>query len=284
MVSETTEIILYVVPGSPAARAGLQRRDHIVAADGTPIDPQGKIDKIYGPVGMPLRLSVRSPGQASRDVILTREQIQGDYTASAHRLATDPTIGYLELPDFFSDNRAQQVDAGLRRLLSNGPLQGLIIDLRANSGGQVQIAKEVLGDFMQGEAGAFYSHTTREPFIVAFGPLAGPMTNMPLVILVDQGTRSAAEIVAGALQAAGRAQVVGVPTAGTTEELIGYEFRDGSRLWLAEAAFKLPDGTDLEGRGVQPDVRVEVDWTEYSEDTDPQILKAVELLHAASPP
>jgi C-terminal processing protease CtpA/Prc len=98
------------------------------------------------------------------------------------------------------------------------------------------------------------------------------------VVLVDEGSESASEMMTAALQYAGRAQVVGVPSAGNTETVFPYDFDDGSRLWLAEEGFQLPDGTTLEGTGVIPEEQIDVDWSEYPESDDPHILKAIELI------
>ncbi len=101
---------------------------------------------------------------------------------------------------------------------------------------------------------------------------------MPLVVLVDEQSQSYAEVLAAALQARGRAKVVGKRSAGNTETIYSYNFPDKSRLWVAQEGYRLPDGTNLEGRGVIPDVNIDVDWTQYSLETDPHVLKAVELL------
>jgi len=106
----------------------------------------------------------------------------------------------------------------------------------------------------------------------------GACTIRPLVILVDRGSQSYTEVFTAVLQAAGRARVVGVRTAGNTETIYPHDFDDKSRLWLAQEGFKLPSGVNLEGRGVNPDIKIDVDWTAFSEATDPQVLEALRLL------
>jgi C-terminal processing protease CtpA/Prc len=96
---------------------------------------------------------------------------------------------------------------------------------------------------------------------------------------VDKNTESAAEVLAANLQARGRARIVGSTSMGNTEDTYYYNLDDGSRLWIAEAAYSLPDGTNLEGKGVVPDSNVDVDWTSYPEAADPQILKAVDGIY-----
>jgi len=80
------------------------------------------------------------------------------------------------------------------------------------------------------------------------------------------------------IQYQGRAKVTGARSAGNTEIVYPHDFKDGSRLWLAQEGFKLPDGTTLEGRGVIPDAELDLNWADYAEKDDPQILKAIELL------
>ena len=100
------------------------------------------------------------------------------------------------------------------------------------------------------------------------------------MVLVDRDTKSYAEVFAAVLQAQGRAQVVGVNTAGNTETIYAYDFDDRSRLWVAQEGFRLPDGSSLEGRGVIPDRSLPVDWLQFSEIADPHIKTGIALLHA----
>ena len=116
------------------------------------------------------------------------------------------------------------------------------------------------------------------------GDLYDRLKNVPIIVLVDQDSASNAEILAATLQAAKRARVVGTRTMGNTETIVPYDLDDGSRLWLAEYGFKLPDGSTIEGKGVTPDAIVDVDWTDYTTSDDPQIKKAVELLRKSGTP
>jgi C-terminal processing protease CtpA/Prc len=124
----------------------------------------------------------------------------------------------------------------------------------------------------------FDQHHVR-PLVVE--PPAGPdLRNLPLVVLVDDETASYAEVLAAVLQSERRTLVVGTPSAGNTETIYAYTLKDGSRLWLAQEGFRLQNGLNLEGKGVQPDSLIDVDWTRYSEDDDPQLLEALRLLGA----
>lgn len=107
------------------------------------------------------------------------------------------------------------------------------------------------------------------------------LAQTPIVVLTSDETASAAEMFAAGMQFRGRARVIGTPSAGNTENLIGYDLDDGSRFWLAELIFRLPDGSILEGQGVRPDRVVEVEWWRYAFEDDPQIQAAVEELQFA---
>jgi C-terminal processing protease CtpA/Prc len=173
---------------------------------------------------------------------------------------------------------ADQVEAKLEELLSGPGLRGLIIDLRSNEGGWRNVLTGILGQFVSGRVGSFYTQERQYPLSIDRGSLNARLRDMPLVVLVDDNTQSYAEVLSGALQASGRAKVVGLTSAGNTETVYPYDFDDGSRLWVAQEGFRLPDGTNLEGQGVVPDFVMDTMWTDYSESDDPHIVKAIELL------
>jgi C-terminal peptidase prc len=276
--------VIYVFPNSPAEKAGLTRRDRIVAVDGTPfVDPAKESSRVRGPAGTTVVLSVVSPEQPERAVPIVRGRVGGAVVPSSKRLAGDPSLGYLIIPSLSTNDMDKRVEAELNQLISGAPaLKGLIIDMRGNGGGFRTILESILGDFTSGQVGTFFSQTGSYPFTVEARPLAASLKDIPVVLLVDQGTESYAEVFSASLQETGRAKIVGVPSAGNTETIYAYDLDDGSRLWCAQEGFKLLDGTNLEGRGVIPDVTVNVNWTAFTEDDDPQILKAMDIL-ASSP-
>jgi C-terminal peptidase prc len=273
---EDSALILVVFPESPASAAGLERRDRVTHVDGVPFDPNN--NTIRGPEGSKVTLTVKSPGQDARDVLLARRPVQGRITASAKRLVLEPNIGYLVIPSLWADDMAEQVEELLEGLLDGSDLTGLIIDLRANEGGWRNVLTGILGQFVSGNVGSFYTQDRQIPLFIDRENLNGRLREVPVVVLVDGDTQSYAEVLSGALQASGRATVVGSTTAGNTETVYPYDFDDGSRLWVAQEGFKLPDGTNLEGRGVIPDHTDNAAWTEFREELDPHIVKAIELL------
>ena len=186
---------------------------------------------------------------------------------------------YVTVPTLWVTDMHEQVNGALTDLVAEGRLNGLILDMRANSGGWSYVMSGLLSHFVRGQVGAFVNRQHVRPLVVP--PPDGPdLRGLPLVVLVDNETASYGEVLAAILQREDHALVVGTRSAGNTETIYATVLSDGSRLWLAEEAFRLQNGMNLEGVGVQPDSTVDVDWTHYSEDDDPQLLEALRLLGA----
>jgi carboxyl-terminal processing protease len=132
---------------------------------------------------------------------------------------------------------------------------------------------QLLTLFGNGDFGQFYTRSLSDTITIEGIDVNGSQT-APLTILVGPDTAAQAEILAGALQASGRATVIGLPTPGDTELLTDISLPDGSRFSLVTASFRLPDGTDLGLAGVQPDIRVEGDWDSFATPEDDPALQA----------
>jgi carboxyl-terminal processing protease len=279
MALDDGALVQQVFPASPAAQAGLRPRDLIVGIDGQ--DYTVTDNQIEGPDGSLVRLDIKRPGATPFEVTLTRRAVQGRIEPQARRLGGG--IGYLGIPTLWVNDMSSQVAGALTDLVAEseaqGALRGLIIDLRGNRGGWREVLQSVMGHFVRGNVGTFFNQRAATPLLIDAAP--GPdLTHLPLIVLIDQRSASYAEVLAAVLQERGRARVVGLPSAGNTETAYGYDFEDGSRLWVAQEGFRLRSGSDLEGSGVQPDVLIDADWTRYSEDEDPYILAALALLQA----
>jgi C-terminal peptidase prc len=267
--------IQIVFPDSPAARAEIEPRDRIIAVDGRPY--RSEDGDLLGEAGSSVRLTVVRPGAKLRDVVLTRQEVRNHIVPSYRRFPGD--IGYVTVPTLWVTDMHEQVNGALTDLVAEGRLNGLILDMRANSGGWSYVMSGLLSHFVRGQVGAFVNRQHVRPLEVP--PPDGPdLRGLPLVVLIDNETASYGEVLAAILQREDRALVVGTRSAGNTETIYATVLSDGSRLWLAEEAFRLQNGVNLEGVGVQPDSIVDVDWTHYSEDDDPQLLEALRLLGA----
>jgi len=272
-------LVTTVFANSPAAEAGIKRRDLIVAIDGQPVAGDGAVPDIGGPVDTSVQLEVRSPGDPPRAVSLTRRPVLAQYVPEVY-LLPDTRIGYMLVQSFWAQDMADRVGVKLRQLLATneGHLDGLIIDVRSNGGGWRSVLEGLLSHLTEGEVGAFYSQEKTYPLTITSSDLYPALKDLPLVVLVDRDTESYAEVFAAVLQAKRGARVIGVNTAGNTETIYAYDFDDGSRLWVAQEGFRLPDGSNLENRGVLPDRSIAVDWMRFSEARDPQLVEAIQLI------
>lgn len=276
--TEDGAFVQIVFPDSPAARADLRPRDRIITVDGRPYHISD--DNLQGPEHTTVRLTVVRPGEKPRDVVLPRQEVQTRIAPYYQRFPND--VGYIWISTLWVHNTDEQVSGTLTELVSAGALKGLILDLRGNPGGWSHVLSGILSHFVRGQVGVFYDRDGQiRPLVVP--PSAGPdMRGEPLVVLIDHDTASYAEVLAAVLQREANAQVIGAASSGNTETIYAHTLFDGSRLWLAQEGFRLQSGDDLEGRGVQPDVVVDVDWKRYSEEDDPQLQEALRLIELAT--
>jgi C-terminal processing protease CtpA/Prc len=183
------------------------------------------------------------------------------------------------VPSLFEENVTTRTRSAMLDLVKDGPLDGLILDLRTNGGGSYPNLRGLLGLFTSGTVGHLVNRAGARTTVRVRPNGIGNSQTVPLVVLIGPSTESFAEVLAGVLQAKGRARLVGQNTAGNIETLLAHEFEDGSRLWLAEESFRLPNGSSWELIGLTPDTRVESEWDQYTAQDDPVIAKALRMLN-----
>jgi C-terminal peptidase prc len=266
--------ILFVFPGGPADQGGLKSRDRIVAVDG---DPCVSIDKIRGDVGSTVTLTVQSPGGQPHDIQITRGSIAGVIPPLAERMkARNGTVGYLRLASMNGQGTA--VEDALRGFMSKNPVDGLVIDLRGTTLGGSGSLTDLLGQFVHGNVGSFYSRTQTAPLTVDPLDLNKTLAKVPIVVLVDSHTSGEAEQFAAILQSQKRAKIIGQQTAGRSDLAQPVDYPDGSRLVLVTAGLELPNGTKLQDHGVTPDMKINADWLSVAEKDDPYLKAALRAL------
>jgi carboxyl-terminal processing protease len=271
--------ILSVFPDSSAEHGGLKPHDSLLAVDGVPIVENGEAypHRVRGPECSAVTLTLQSPGEAPRDLMLVRYRITAPLPIDARLVPTSDgsRIGYIFLPTFFDETIPGQVRQALEGF---GPLDGLILDNRMNGGGSSAVVEPILGYFTSGTLGHFVTRTEARPLEITADPIHNSQT-VPLVVLVGEDTVSFGEIFSGALQDTGRAKIVGQTTLGNVETLHGYTFDDGSQVWIAEERFDpLVSHADWERDGLKPDVEAYADWDTFTFENDPSVAAAVALL------
>jgi carboxyl-terminal processing protease len=257
--------VMQVFDGSPARRAGIRTGDLIVRAEGESLkgkDSAAATALIKGPSGTDVRVTVRRDGK-DRDLTLTRSQVTVPVVASTLREVCGQKIGVVALSQFSSGAHAE-VYAAIERLEKRGA-EAFVFDLRGNGGGLVDEAQLVASAFLpDGKVVTTRGRSVPERTLEATGsPVVDEDT--PVVVLVDRGTASASEIVAGALQDRDRATIVGTRTfgKGVFQEII--ELTNGGALDITAGQYFTPKGRNLGGRGVaagtglQPDVKAKDD-------------------------
>ena len=281
-------LIITLAPNGAAQHAGIQPRDLITAINGVPITttgafgPEGPISAIRGVPGTRLELLVRSPGERPRPITLMRQVIPRDAFPDVEASRIKGTnVGLVRIDTFYIEDIDTLVRDRIETLLAEGSLDGLIIDVRNNSGGRVDLMLNTLGLFINGGSiGTTGGRTASDEQEIPSDQTIAALNGVPIVVLTSNETVSAAEMFAAGMQVLGRATLVGTATAGNTENLLAHYFSDGSRLWLAQLAYRLPNGTLIEGRGVIPDHEVTSDWWRYTVEEDPQIVAAISELRA----
>ncbi|MEP7355975.1 MAG: S41 family peptidase [Anaerolineales bacterium] len=272
-------VILSTIEGAPAARAGLLPHDSIYAINDAALtlaDEATPTARIRGEAGTAVTITVGSPGEAPRVLALKREQIQAVDPLRGGNLSALSTA-YYRLPVTAGSDLAPAIASDLDSYSQTVKLKGIVLDLRvAGSGGSWPLV-EMLSLFGNGTLGEFYTRADKSPITVN-GINAGGSQTLPLVLIVGADTSGMPEVFAAALQAAGRAVVVGQPTAGEVQGFDTIALPDGSRLFLATSSFRTTRGLDLARAGVKPDFPVDQDWDAYTLDKDPVLGEALSLI------
>ncbi|HUR60392.1 MAG TPA: S41 family peptidase [Opitutaceae bacterium] len=251
-------IVIAPLAGTPGERAGIQRGDEIVSIDGKPVDTTGNSDNVVGRLrGKPKTPVVvglfRPSTQKTLTLTLVREVIQ--ITSVRDARVIEDGIGYVQLTEF-SDHTAEQFDHALESLIKKGA-HSLIIDMRNNPGGLLDAAVEVAEPFFRKNELIVYTKgrkpTDREEFRAKVG--GNPVT-LPIAVLINAGSASAAEIVTGALKDTGRAVVVGERSFGKGSVQSVFKLENGEGMRLTTARYYTPGGATIHERGITPHVEV----------------------------
>ena len=266
-------IVLSPFPDRPAARAGVKEGDVLIKIDDTPIAPETKFEEVTsllrGEVGTKVNIAVERSGQQLAFDI-TRAEISVP-SVTWRLLSQAPDVGYVRLNIFAQTSKDELIKA-VADLRQQGARK-LIFDLRDNGGGLLDAAIGVAGQFVDGKV---VSEKRRDGGPRDFAAEAnGAARDLPLVVLVNGGTASASEIVAGAIQDKGRGVLVGVNTYGKGSVQNVIPLSDGSSLHVTVAEWLTPDGRQIAGKGLQPDVSIDLSADDAANGRDPQLDRAI---------
>ncbi|MEM6638463.1 MAG: S41 family peptidase [Pseudomonadota bacterium] len=250
--------IVAPIDDTPAARAGIAPGDTIQSVDDVPVDPEdldASVERMRGEIGTPVRLSVSREGVDGLlhfNLVRTRIELH-----SVRSELLEPGLGYLRIRQF-SETTGREVAESLLALqdTNNGDLDGVVLDLRNNPGGLLDAAVEVSDAFLDdGVIVTADGRTDSADF--GFSAHAGDLTNgARVVVLVNAGSASASEIVAGALQDHGRAVIMGDTTYGKGSVQSIVPLSKGRAMKLTTSRYYTPSGRSIHGLGIQPDRRL----------------------------
>ncbi|HEY7652906.1 MAG TPA: S41 family peptidase [Methylomirabilota bacterium] len=254
------DVLTVVAPieGTPAYRAGIQPGDRILKIEGLSTKDMQLTDavkRMRGKPGSKITITIVREGWTEpKDFLITREQIR---VQSVKSNQLEPGIEYIRLRQF-QEQTANDLETSLEKYTKDGKIQGLVLDLRNNPGGLLTSAVEVTEKFLEpGKLVVYTEGRVRNQNMRFSSSAKRAFTNFPIVVLVNQGSASASEIVAGALQDWGRAVVLGTQSFGKGSVQTIIPLSDGSGLRLTTAKYFTPKGRSIHGKGITPDILVE---------------------------
>jgi carboxyl-terminal processing protease len=274
--------VIAPLDGTPAAKAGIRAGDIIAAIDGTDsrtLTIDEAINKIRGQAGSEVTLTIVRGSAPPKEVKITRELIS---VPSVSYEMKPGGVGYIKLRRFGEDTTSGVKNA-ITNLKSQGA-QSIVLDVRDNPGGYLQSAVDIASQFMS--EGVVVEERSKHSKTKAVNAIPGGLfTSGKVVILTNQGSASASEILAGALHDNGRATLVGEKTygKGSVQEVIcltGLQLMsscEGPSLKVTVAHWFTPKGVNISKEGIKPDVEEKLDNEDYDANRDPQLQKALEL-------
>ena len=284
-INPQTKLIEVISPlaGSPAEAAGIEPRDNILEIDGVStktITLDEAAAKMRGKIGTKVSLRVQSSQDKDakpRTISIVRDRISLNPVYTALDTSTEQKVGYVRLNQF-SANAAKEIAHGVSELEKKGA-EAYILDLRNNPGGLLQAGVEIARMWL--DDGTIVYTVNRQGALGSFDSNSEILTKDPLVVLVNQGTASASEILAGALQDNERALLVGEKTFGKGLIQSLFELPDGSGLAITVAKYETPNHTDINKLGIMPDDVISqkpITYGQIATEVDEQYQEALKVV------
>ncbi len=270
-------VVVSPLVGSPAKAAGLLPGDVIVKINDESTDEMAidqAVSKIRGPAGSEVRITIIRGNDAPKELKITRSNIE---VPSVRSEIKPGNIGYIELSRFSEDSTAKVKEAATS-LKAQGATK-IILDLRSNPGGLLDAAINISDEFL--DAGKIVEEKKNDKVIeTAVAQQGGLLVGLPAVVLINEGSASASEIIAGALQDNKAATIVGEKSfgKGSVQELI--KIGKGAILKVTVALWYTPGGKNISKEGITPDVKVDLSPDDFNNNRDPQLDRAMQILSA----
>lgn len=279
-VKDKNIVVVSPVGEGPADKAGIKSGDIIRGINGVSVtgnDMDKAVKMMKGKTKEEITLNIERPNKGLMDVKVMRDVVK---TINVKGEMVDDNIGYIQIKAF-EENVGRDFKAKLEELETKG-MKGLVLDLRGNPGGYMTESVDVVSNFIKkGEpiVSTIDKYDNKEKSL----SVGGIAHNMPLVVLIDEGSASASEIVSGAIRDYKVGTLVGTTTFGKGIVQVPIKQKDGSALKVTISKYYTPSGENIHGTGIKPDVEVEypteLKEKEYSRSADPQFEKAIEVIN-----
>ena len=271
-------LIIAPLEDTPGEKAGLKAEDEILEINGKStkgITVDAAADQIRGEEGTQVELLIKRENEPNKIYKITRANIElksvSTKTPKYAKLA--PNIGYIRLSSFISKNATMEFQ---NALIENRNKDGIILDLRSNPGGLLTNAIFIADMLLDGQV--IVSTVDRDGYKETQRSTSKVVTRQPIVVLINGGSASASEILSGALKDNGRATIVGKKSFGKGLVQENNKLPGGSAMHITIQKYLTPNGTDINKKGIEPDVEVEITAEDVKAERDPQLQKANDIL------
>lgn len=280
-VRDNKVTIIAPIEGSPAEEAGLKAGDVILKVDDyevVDLNTEAVVARVRGEEGQPVTLTIQRGDGEPFEVEIVRAEIKNE---SVKGEMLDDSTAYVQITTFSDEEASQKFTDEINELKAQG-MKKLILDLRGNPGGYLDQCVEIASHFIKEGEIVTYTIDKYDQKVVSKSK-GGDLLGMPLVVLVDGGSASASEVVTGALRDHDAATIIGTTTfgKGIVQQLISLPDNEGG-LKVTTSKYYTPDGENIHGTGISPDITVEIPQevleVEYSRNIDPQFQKALEVI------
>jgi carboxyl-terminal processing protease len=277
-VKDNKIVVISPFDESPAKKAGILAGDVIEKVNGTDVtgqDLEKAVGMMKGEKGTPVSLTLSREGKGNFDIKVNREKIEM-VTVTGEMLENN--IGYIKI-SMFDENTAKNFNKKLKELQGKG-MKGLVLDLRGNPGGLLNECVDVVSNFLP-KGKTIVSTIDKYKNEKKYDSKGGSALNLPMVVLTDEGTASASEIVSGAVRDYKRGTLIGKKTFGKGVVQTILDTGDGTALKVTISKYYTPNGENIHGTGIKPDIDVELPKSvaeKYERSLDPQFGKALEVI------
>jgi carboxyl-terminal processing protease len=271
-------VVIAPIEDTPAAQAGLKPNDEILEIDGKPakgMSVKEAANLIRGEKGTKVKLLIQRSSQTAKVYEVMRDEIKLKSVSLKPpiEMPIQANVGYIKLSSFLSNTASAEMKNAMKKLEDK---QGYIVDLRSNPGGLLSNAIYIADFFLDG--GGIVSTVDRDGYKEVRRATPPVLTNKPLVVLIDEGSASASEILSGALRDNNRALLVGKKSfgKGLVQEI--NQLPGGAGINITTQRYLTPNDTDINKMGIQPDIVVEITEDDIKNKRDPQLAKGLEIL------